>query len=142
MAAEVPRETDNPSAEAWLRISLTVVGRGRQLVFALTFCNADAQPRELSFSNLSRKAELAGLRIRQSGASVEPERTFIGRAARFTEPGRWLQPGEAWTYELVAERVNGILDFPGAVYRLDAGRQYQARFVYRRVASNEVTFAA
>lgn len=123
----------------WPAIRLSVTQCGNEVVFAITFVNATDQPQQLLFSNLSRKAELAGLRIKDAtGSRVEPDRKFIGRPAAFAEPGRWLQPVEAWTYELSGELANGSLDFPSVLYHLTPGQVYHVQFVYQHVLSNQV----
>jgi hypothetical protein len=125
----------------WLVIRLVVSQRVDEIVFSITFKNDADQPQQLMFSNLSRKAELLGLRIKDAnGKRIEPDRKFIGRPTSYTEPGRWLKPGQEWSYELIGKLTNGVLDFPSALYRLTPGQHYYARFVYQHIPSNEVEY--
>lgn len=137
-------DTTTSTREAtWLAIQLDVVRRAELAVFSITFTNTSHQPQELPFSNLSRKAELLGLRLKDvAGTRLAPERTFIGRAAAYTEPSHHLPAGHSWTYELIGTVEAATLTFSGALYRVAAGCSYQISFVYKGITSNviEVSF--
>lgn len=122
----------------WLEIGLTCHRHKTVLELLLTFTNRASATQEFTFSNQSRKAELLGLHVvNQTGQRVLPTHNLLIKPAHSDSTSQFLAAGATFSYVLRSSVTAYGLEFPGALFKLQAGEPYQLQFHYAGQKSNQ-----
>ena len=137
MAATTP----SPKASAeWLKIAIEYIRDSSEFELTIKFTNSQSAPQELAFSNQARKAELLGLHVvNQAGQRIMPQHNLVIEPNHFETEKHSLLYGEAFSYLLKGHFTEQGLEFPGAIFNLNAGEVYRLRFNYAGQQSNTIT---
>lgn len=124
----------------WLEIALTYSRQATTLELLITFSNNSLATQAFTFSNHTRKAELLGLHVRNwNGQRIMPTHNLVIKPAQaVAAKGHELASGEAFTYLLAGILHEDSIEFPGAIFKLQAGDSYQLQFHYAGQKSNQV----
>lgn len=127
-------------AATWLEIALTYSRQATTLELLITFINNSLATQVFNFSNHTRKAELLGLHVRNwNGQRIMPTHNLLIKPAQaLATKVHELASGEAFTYLLAGILHEDSIEFPGAIFKLQAGASYQLQFHYAGQKSNQV----